>query len=212
MPRGSAAAAAELQALPQRERSRTYLRVWKAYRRLWRPCCLCDDGASREPWRLLVPAGGARAALANRPLPRPAPAVYELALQRPGGSPGCLLSLGRDAPPPRFKVYVGKTNNAQRRIKEHGSSRSGLSELIANATANGAAVVYRVAYFETEALAKRKETELLRQYNFAWNQRENGGGRKRTLAVRPAGLLTCFLGADWVEECAKPPQPRPSRV
>mmetsp|Transcript_3129 Transcript_3129/g.11285 ORF Transcript_3129/g.11285 Transcript_3129/m.11285 type:complete len:326 (+) Transcript_3129:219-1196(+) len=105
------------------------------------------------------------------------PAVYEFAISR-----------GPRDSMKKVKVYLGQTRDAKRRMHcEYRSNGSHLLPFFEHALDQGYVVWRRVRYFETKEEAKQMEEEVLRVYDFAWNERLNG-------ATRALGISPSFCG------------------
>jgi hypothetical protein len=89
------------------------------------------------------------------------PACYELGL---AGSRGGGM----------IWVYVGETDNEERRIKCYAKHGSHISHLIDEALAEGRHLYYKSHAFTTKELAKRMQDSLLSSYDYPWNKISNG--------------------------------------
>lgn len=137
-----------------------------AYRAFW------SSGAESE-WQLFLrgddfeAARGREETLAGtRCLPEQ-PGVYEFALVEADGRR-------------RVAVYVGETNNLQRRHhKEYrGPAGAHLRAQFAGALAGGLEVWRRVRVVPSRAVAQAYQNAFLSTYDFAWNQVLNGARRQ----------------------------------
>ena len=71
-------------------------------------------------------------------------------------------------------MYVGETNNEQRRIICYGRYGSHLVHLIDAELDKGNRLYYTAHAFATKELAKRKQDSLLANWNYPWNKILNG--------------------------------------
>jgi GIY-YIG domain-containing protein len=67
--------------------------------------------------------------------------------------------------------YVGETNNEWRRMSTYGQSGSHLSKLIDWHIREGWSIYYRAISCESKSEAKQTQDNLLRRYEYDWNQR-----------------------------------------
>lgn len=90
------------------------------------------------------------------------PACYELGI---GGPRSCTN--------PEV-VYVGETGNLLQRLTVHAThQRDNLRADIDHILRRGRGVYFRAAYFSTKAAAKRRQNDLLGEFDYDWNIQRN---------------------------------------